>query len=58
MAGHQLPLLSLVMPVYMVKCMCTWKQTLEVWPVLLVGGLSFALFQFTSSPPSMITFRA
>jgi lactate permease len=47
MAGHQLPLLSLVIPTYMVKCMCTWKQTWEVWPVLLVGGLSFAVFQFT-----------
>lgn len=46
MAGHQLPLLSLVIPLYMVKCMCTWKQTLEVWPALLVGGGSFAAFQF------------
>ena len=47
MAGHQLPILSIIIPAYMVKCMCTWKQTLEIWPVLLVGGLSFALFQFT-----------
>jgi lactate permease len=47
MAGHQLPLLSFIVPLYMVKCMCTWRQTLEVWPALLVGGGSFALFQFT-----------
>jgi lactate permease len=47
MAGHQLPLLSFLVPLYMVKVMCTWKQTLEVWPALLVGGGSFALFQFT-----------
>jgi lactate permease len=47
MAGHQLPLLSLVIPLYMVKCMATWKQTREVWPALLVSGGSFALFQFT-----------
>jgi lactate permease len=47
MAGHQLPLLSLLIPLYMVKCMCSWRQTWEVWPALLVGGGSFALFQFT-----------
>jgi lactate permease len=47
MAGHQLPLLSLFIPLYMVKCMCTWRQTWEVWPALLVSGGSFAFFQFT-----------
>jgi lactate permease len=47
MAGHQLPLLSFIVPLYMVKVMCTWKQTLEVWPALVVSGGSFALFQFT-----------
>ncbi|MHB1426738.1 MAG: L-lactate permease, partial [Gemmataceae bacterium] len=46
MAGHQLPLLSLVIPIYMVKCMCSWKQTWEVWPALLVAGASFAIFQY------------
>jgi L-lactate transport len=46
MAGHQLPLLSLFIPLYMVKCMCSWKQTWEVWPALLVAGASFAVFQF------------
>jgi lactate permease len=47
MAGHQLPLLSFLVPLYMVRCMCSWKQTWEVWPALLVSGGSFALFQFT-----------
>jgi lactate permease len=47
MAGHQLPLMSFLIPVYMVKCMCSWRQTLEIWPALLVAGGSFALFQFT-----------
>jgi lactate permease len=46
MAGHQLPFLSFVIPLYMVKVMCTWRQTWEVWPALLVSGGSFALFQF------------
>src|SRR6266513_2319260 len=47
MAGHQLPILSFIVPLWMVKCMCSWKQTLEVWPALFVSGGSFALFQFT-----------
>jgi lactate permease len=47
MAGHQLPLLSLFIPLYMVKCMCSWRQTWEVWPALLVAGGSFAVFQYT-----------
>ncbi|MDB5313083.1 MAG: L-lactate permease [Gemmataceae bacterium] len=46
MCGHQLPFLSCLVPLYMVKCMCTWRQTLAVWPALLVGGGSFALFQY------------
>jgi lactate permease len=47
MAGHQLPLLSFFVPAYMVKVMCSWRQTWEVWPALLVSGGSFAMFQFT-----------
>ena len=46
MCGHQLPFLSCLIPLYMVKTMCTWRQTLEIWPALLVGGGSFAVFQF------------
>lgn len=46
MCGHQLPILSCLIPLYMVKVMCTWKQTLEVWPALAVGGGSFAIFQY------------
>jgi lactate permease len=47
MCGHQLPFMSCLIPLYMVKVMCSWRKTLEVWPVLLVGGGSFALFQYT-----------
>ena len=46
MAGHQLPLMSCLVPFYMVKTMCSWRETFAVWPALLVGGGSFALFQF------------
>lgn len=47
MCGHQLPFLSCLIPLYMVKVMCTWRQTFAVWPALVVGGGSFALFQYT-----------
>ena len=50
MAGHQLPFLSLLVPLYMVRCMCPWRQTLEVWPALLVAGGSFAAFSSCSPP--------
>jgi lactate permease len=46
MCGHQLPILSCLIPLYMVKTMCTWRETLQIWPALMVGGGSFALFQF------------
>ncbi len=46
MAGRQLPIMSCVIPLYMVKCMCSWRDTLAVWPALVVGGGSFAVFQF------------
>ena len=53
MAGRQLPFLSFLVPLYMVRCMCNWKQTWEVWPVLLVAGGSFAGFQFLFAHSSM-----
>ncbi len=46
MAGHQLPLLSFLVPLYMTRCMCSWRQTVEVLPAALVAGGSFAAFQF------------
>jgi lactate permease len=47
MAGRQLPLLSMLVPLWMVRCMCNWKRTLAIWPALAVAGGSFAVFQFT-----------
>ena len=46
MAGHQLPFLSLLVPAYMICCLCTFKQAFEVWPALLAAGGSFAVFQY------------
>jgi lactate permease len=46
MAGRQLPFLSCIIPIWMVRCMCSWRQTWAVWPALAVAGGSFAGFQF------------
>ena len=61
MAGHQLPILSCLVPTYMVLLMCGRKKTVEVWPALAVGGGSFALFQFVFATlhvyvPSLVLF--
>ncbi len=46
MAGRQLPLFSLIVPVWLVWTMAGWRATLAVWPALLVCGGSFAVVQF------------
>src|SRR5262249_44157608 len=46
MAGNQLPILSCVVPFWLVRCMCGWKETFEVWPAILVAGGSFAICQY------------
>jgi L-lactate transport len=46
MAGHQLPLMSCLIPFYMVVMMVGLRKTLEVWPAVAVAGGSFAGFQF------------
>jgi lactate permease len=46
MAGNQLPLLSFLVPLWLVRCMCPWKETLEALPAILVSGGSFAIAQF------------
>jgi lactate permease len=46
MAGRILPPLSAILPLWLVRSLVGWRQTLEVWPALAVSGLSFALVQF------------
>lgn len=46
MAGNQLPLLSCIVPLWLVRCMCGWKETMEVLPAIAVAGGSFAISQF------------
>ncbi len=46
MAGRILPPVSLILPLWLVRSMVGWKETVQVWPALLVSGLSFAAMQF------------
>jgi lactate permease len=46
MTGRILPPISAILPLWLVRSMVGWRQTLEVWPALAVSGLSFALTQF------------
>src|SRR5579862_3126573 len=45
MAGRQLPIFSLMIPVWLVWVMAGWRGVVGVWPALLVCGGSFALVQ-------------
>jgi lactate permease len=49
MVGRTLPILSLFVPLYLVILMSGFKRSMEVFPAILVSGLSFALFQYLSS---------
>jgi lactate permease len=49
MAGRQLPIFSLIVPVWLVWTMAGWRATLAIWPALVVTGGSFALVQFLAS---------
>src|SRR3990170_2452129 len=49
MVGRTLPLLSIVLPFYLVILMAGYKKTTEVIPAILVSGISFAFLQWFSS---------
>ena len=46
MAGRQLPIVSLIVPAWLVVTMSGWRGLRGVWPVVLVSGGSFAIVQF------------
>ena len=46
MIGRILPITALVVPLWLVRTMVSWKETLEVWPAILVVGTSFAATQW------------
>ena len=46
MAGRQLPLLSVIVPFWLVAIMDGWRGIKETYPAILVAGVSFAVTQF------------
>lgn len=49
MVGRTLPVLSVIVPLYLVVLMSGFRRSVEVLPAILVSGISFALFQWFSS---------
>jgi len=49
MVGRTLPILSVMLPFYLVVLMAGFRKTAEVLPAILVSGISFAVLQWFSS---------
>jgi lactate permease len=49
MVGRQLPVFSLIVPFWVVWAFAGWKRMKDVWPAILVTGVSFAVPQFVIS---------
>jgi lactate permease len=49
MVGRQLPVFSLIVPFWVVWAFAGWKGMKDVWPAVLVTGVSFAIPQFVIS---------
>ncbi|HEY0274449.1 MAG TPA: L-lactate permease [Paenirhodobacter sp.] len=46
MAGRQLPLLSVIVPFWLIMIMDGWRGVKETWPAVIVAGGTFALVQY------------
>ncbi len=49
MVGRQLPFFSVLIPFWLVWAFCGFRKMKEVWPALVVAGVSFAVPQFLIS---------
>jgi lactate permease len=49
MVGRQLPFFSVLVPFWVVWAFAGWKGMKEIWPAILVTGISFAIPQFLIS---------
>src|SRR5947207_6979374 len=49
MVGRQLPFFSLIVPLLLIWAFAGWRGMIEVWPAVLVCGVSFAIPQFLIS---------
>jgi lactate permease len=49
MVGRQLPFFSLIVPFWLIWAFAGFRRMIEVWPPILVAGVSFAVPQFLVS---------
>ena len=49
MVGRQLPFFAVIVPFWLVAAYDGWRGVREVWPTILVAGVSFAIPQFLMS---------
>src|ERR1700723_3563059 len=49
MVGRQLPFFSLIVPFWLIWAFAGWRGMMEIWPAILVTGVSFAVPQFVIS---------
>jgi lactate permease len=49
MVGRQLPFFSVLVPFWLIWAFAGWRKMLEVWPAIMVAGVSFAVPQFIVS---------
>jgi lactate permease len=49
MVGRQLPFFSLIVPFWLIWAFAGWRGMIQVWPAILVCGVSFAVPQFLIS---------
>jgi lactate permease len=49
MIGRQLPVFSVIVPFWLIVAFAGWHGTLQIWPAILVAGVSFAIPQFLVS---------
>lgn len=49
MVGRQLPFFSVIVPFWLIWAFAGWRKMLEIWPAILIAGVSFAVPQFIVS---------
>ena len=49
MVGRQLPFFSLIVPFWLIWAFAGWRGMMQIWPAILVTGVSFAVPQFLIS---------
>ncbi|MDI3392309.1 L-lactate permease [Pseudomonas sp. V98_8] len=49
MVGRQLPFFSVIVPFWLIWAFAGWRKMLEIWPAILIAGVSFAIPQFIVS---------